>query len=266
MGRGISEEEVAAYWDRNAPHWADQVRKGYDAFRDRLNTPAMLERIGPVSGLRVLDAGCGEGTNARILARAGAKVKGVDISSSMIAAARAEERSSPLGIDYVLGSFSAPGPFEAGSFDLVVSFMALMDAPHYVEALGEFHRLLSPGGRLVFSVTHPCFLTPQLEWLQADAAGRRRLAVGSYFSEEHYVDEWCFSRRPEDDDAQPFRVPNFPRTLSGYLNPIVEAGFAIEGIGEPRPSEELCVEIPEWRKWREEAAIFLHVSARKPAR
>ena len=71
----FSEEDVARYWDGNANPWADEVRKGYDIARERLNNPAFLEFIGDLRGKQVLDAGCGEGYNSRILARRGARVK-----------------------------------------------------------------------------------------------------------------------------------------------------------------------------------------------
>src|SRR5437660_1867191 len=96
----LPEEEVARFWDRNADIWASDVREGSDVFRDLYNNPAFLEFIGDVSGRKVLDAGCGEGYNTRILARRGARMTGVDISPRMLNFAREAERRKPLGIRY----------------------------------------------------------------------------------------------------------------------------------------------------------------------
>ena len=43
---GMSEDEVARYWDENADSWSDQVRKGWDYYREYLNNPAFLRFIG----------------------------------------------------------------------------------------------------------------------------------------------------------------------------------------------------------------------------
>ena len=72
----LVESDVARYWDANAPVWTDQVRKGYDYYRELLNNPSMFAFIGHIQGKSVLDAGCGEGYNTRKLARLGAKVVG----------------------------------------------------------------------------------------------------------------------------------------------------------------------------------------------
>jgi ubiquinone/menaquinone biosynthesis C-methylase UbiE len=155
----IDESDVARYWDGNSATWADQVRKGFDIYREALNNPAIFEMIGPVAGKRVLDIGCGEGHNTRILARAGAKVTGIDISPKMIAYATAAEATERLDIRYQTCSFSNMAGIKNRSFDMVVAFMSLMDGPDYKGALSEIHRVLKPGGKLIFSLTHPCFLT-----------------------------------------------------------------------------------------------------------
>ena len=113
----ILESEVAAQWDRNAEVWTDQVRKNFDIFREHWNNPAFLEFIGDLNGKKVLDAGCGEGTNTRIFARRGARITGIDLSDKMLEFARAEELREPLGIRYVHASYTDLRVFEDGSFD-----------------------------------------------------------------------------------------------------------------------------------------------------
>lgn len=67
----------------------------------RMNYETWLEELGGVSGLRVLDLGCGSGHTSRLLAMRGAIVTGLDISSEMITIARAAEKHQRLGIAYV---------------------------------------------------------------------------------------------------------------------------------------------------------------------
>ena len=89
----------------------------------------------------------------------GARVTGVDISQEMIAQALSQEAESPLGISYQVASCTDLSRFQSRHFDLVSSFMAIMDMPDLDEALGEFHRIIRPGGRLAIMVRHPCHFT-----------------------------------------------------------------------------------------------------------
>jgi 2-polyprenyl-3-methyl-5-hydroxy-6-metoxy-1,4-benzoquinol methylase len=87
----------------------EQTLARYDAiadfYRDFASEPptspvdtALLDLVGDVSGLRLLDLACGHGRFARELARRGAEVVGIDISAALIAKARAAENAAPLGV------------------------------------------------------------------------------------------------------------------------------------------------------------------------
>jgi 2-polyprenyl-3-methyl-5-hydroxy-6-metoxy-1,4-benzoquinol methylase len=260
----IDEADVSRYWDENSATWADQVRKGFDIYREVLNNPAIFEMIGPVVGKRILDIGCGEGHNTRILARAGAKVTGIDISPNMIAYATAAEVTERLGIRYQTCSFSKMAGIKSRSFDMVVAFMSLMDGSDYKGAISEIHRVLKPWGQLVFSLTHPCFLTRGLTWTIDENGQATRLSVGDYFDHTAGLDRWRFSLSPEAAELPDFQVPRFPRTLSDYLNGLIVAGFVILEVREPVPSVEACKKYPKLERWRTHAAISLHVRALKP--
>jgi SAM-dependent methyltransferase len=262
----LSEEEVARYWDQNADLWADHVRKGWDYYREHFNNPAMLRFIGDLNGKTALDAGCGEGYNTRLLARAGARMVGIDISPRMIDLARQEERNEPLGIRYEVASFCDLSLLEDASFDVVVSFMALMDGPDFGSAAREIHRVLRPAGELTFSITHPCFMTRGYGWIEDESGTAAKLTVSDYFARQPYVERWRFSKGPTPNDAEPFAVPVFPRTLSEYVNTLIDAGFVVRGIEEPRPTEEACREHPWLQRWRDHATLFLYVRAVKPSR
>jgi len=260
----FSEEDVARYWDQNADLWADHVRKGWDHCREHFNNPAFLRFIGDLDGKTVLDAGCGEGYNTRLLARSGARVTGVDISPKMIGLARQQEQREPLGIRYEVASFSDLSLFDDASFDTVVSIMALMDGPDFGDASREILRVLQSPGELIFSITHPCFMTRGYGWMEDENGNATKLTVSDYFDNQPYVERWRF-KGPAPKDAKPFAVPVFPRTLSEYVNTLVRTGFVLEEIEEPRPSEDACKEHPWLRRWRDHATLFLYVRALKPA-
>lgn len=75
----------------------------------------------------------------------------------------------------------------------------------------------------------------------------RAIEVGGYFrGREGKVKEWLFSAAPPEvrEGLPPFRVPVFMRTLSSWLNGLVDAGFVLERFGEPYPSDEAIRERP----------------------
>jgi len=260
----MSEDEVAGYWDRNADSWSDQVRKGWDYYREYLNNPAFLRFTGDLDGKTVLDAGCGEGYNTRLLARGGAQMVGVDISRKMIEFARAEEKREPLGIRYEVTSFADLSGFPDASFDAVVSFMALMDGPDFEGAAREIFRVLRSGGEFCFSIIHPCFNTKGYGWTIDADEDPGKLTVSDYFSDQPSVERWKFSKNPASKDIEPFAVPFFPRTLSDYVNTLIKTGFVLNGTEEPRPSEEACKQHPWLRRWRDHATLFLYIRTAKP--
>lgn len=260
----MDHEAVGRYWDENAGVWTRLVRAGYDHYRDGLNAPAFLDLLPGVDGLAGLDIGCGEGHNTRRLAERGARMTGIDVSPTFIQHAREFEETTPLGIRYETAS-AVDLPFEAASFDFATAFMSLMDIPETGRALAEAYRILNPGGFLQFSIEHPCFNPPYRKTLRDDTGRAYAREVGDYFlRQEGEVEEWIFSSAPPEarEGLRPFRVPRFTRTLSEWLNLLLEAGFTLERFGEPRPSDEAVRERPRLQS-AQVVAFFLHVRARK---
>src|SRR5438270_5309889 len=121
----------------------------YNAFYDR---PAVLAVAGEVSGLAVLDAGCGPGLYAEELARRGASVTAVDASEEQLRIAR--ERL-PATTDVQRAVLGEPLPFDDDTFDLIVCALVIHYVADRAAAFAEFRRVLRPGGRAVVSTQHP---------------------------------------------------------------------------------------------------------------
>ena len=259
----LGEDEVAAAWDANAATWTAHVRAGYDRYRDLFTLPAFLAFVPDLAGLEVLDLGCGEGGNTRLLAQRGARMTGVDLSAEMIAVARAKEAEEPLDIVYREGSFTRLDGFAEASFDAAVSTMALMDSPDFAAAARAVHRVLRPDGGFWFSVLHPCFVTPGLQWQRDTAGDETGLTVADYFSERSYVEHWRFTKAPETSSAEPFHTPRVPRRLEDYVNGLCAAGFRIARIAEPRPTPAVCSAHPWLARWRRHAALIVLIGAIK---
>lgn len=154
--------------------------------------------LGPVA-----DIGCGPGQVARVLHEQGVPVVGIDLSSEMVAQAR---RLNP-GLEFRQGSMLALDAGD-GSWGGIVAFYSIIHvAPAGVpRALGEFHRVLRPGGLLLLSFH----------------AG----------DECRHLDEWW--GQPVSLDFQFYERPFMERALE-------EAGFAIEAAIERQPYPDVEV-------------------------
>lgn len=230
----MTPEEAARCWDGNAAEWVRLVRAGYDESRDLVNTPAFLAMLPAVAGLRGLDVGCGEGHNTRLVARRGARMVALDVAAVMVAATAGAERARPLGVGAVRGTGLAL-PFADQVFDFAVAFMSVMDMPDHATVLREVHRVLRPGGFFQFSLSHPCFQTPLMEWVHDEAGRRRGVVCGDYFRELNgELEQWTFgAARRAGETPVPFRIPRFTHTLSTWVNLLAQAGFHVEQMCEP---------------------------------
>ena len=257
--------EAGRLWEENAEAWTKLARAGYDVYRDELNAPAFFDLLPSVTSQKGLDIGCGEGYNTRRLAKRGAQVTAIDISETFIRHATAVEDAEPLGIEYRVGNACAL-PFEDDAFDFAVAFMSLMDVPDPKRAVREARRVIRPGGFLQFSICHPCFDTPHRVNLRNRDGKTYAIEVGDYFLPcEGEISEWLFSAAPPEakEGLRPFRVPRFTRTLSQWMNMLLDAGFAIERIAEPRPSDEVVARWPSLQD-AQVVSYFLHVRVRAP--
>jgi len=99
--------------------------------------------------LNVLDVGCGGGFTSEYLAKKGAIVNGIDISTKLIEAANGHAKRMSLGIDYCKGS-AENMPYEEGSFDVVVCVDVLEHVSDLEKVISEIHRVLKENGLFLF--------------------------------------------------------------------------------------------------------------------
>jgi ubiquinone/menaquinone biosynthesis C-methylase UbiE len=158
-------ESVRAEWDAAADAYADAQATGRDYYRFDFFGPAQVALCGDVRGRRLLDVGCGTGYFAREMALRGAMVTALDVSPGMLAHAQSLEAKAPLGIRYLNGDAARLQDYVgSSSFDMATSCLALQDMPDIARVLRSIHDVLSPGGRLVASIAHPCSDTPCRRW------------------------------------------------------------------------------------------------------
>jgi len=109
-----------------------------------------------VRGLRVLDAGCGEGYGPDLLAAAGGEVVGVDLEPEIVHRARARYPRVTFDIANLVSL-----PYPDASFDAVVSLQVIEHLHTPQEFLSEAKRVLAPGGRLIISTPNRLTFSPE---------------------------------------------------------------------------------------------------------
>ena len=110
-----------------------------------------MEKMVSLSGKKILDAGCGGGILSEGLARAGARVTGIDPGLDLVRVARAHSLESGLSIDYRHGSVEELAEDEAGTFDIVTCLEVLEHTSDTAGMIWACSRLVRPGGTVFFA-------------------------------------------------------------------------------------------------------------------
>lgn len=134
---------AARWWDPDGEsrplHDLNPVRAAYVAARTDLR------------GAKVADVGCGGGLLSEALARAGAKVTGIDLGAKVIEVAKLHLHESGLGVDYRVQSSSELAAAEPASFDAVCCMELVEHVPDPQALVNDLATLLKPGARLFMS-------------------------------------------------------------------------------------------------------------------
>jgi SAM-dependent methyltransferase len=227
------------WWDRNA----DEYQRDHGEFLGDARfvwgpeglDEAQVGLLGPAAGLKdrdVLEIGAGAAQCSRWLAAQGARPVALDLSHRQLQHARrideevhgADRQGAPGLVQADAGAL----PFADDSFDLACSaYGALPFIADTARVHREVARVLRPGGRWVFSVTHP------VRWAFPDEPGAEGLtAVSSYFDRTPYV---------EQDNRGLAVYVEHHRTLGDRVREIAAAGLRLVDLVEP-----------EWPAWNEQ--------------
>lgn len=197
--------ETQAAWNANAAFWDGHMGDAGNGFVNRLIWPAVTELLALHPGERILDVACGNGLYARRLAALGAEVVAFDFAQSMIDHAVHYDTNHESRITYhTLDATDEVALLQLGErhFDGAICNMALMDMAEIDPLMRALARLLKPGGRFVFAISHPCFN-------QAKAG--------------HVA---------EMEDREGEIVTTYSVKIRGYMTPSIAHGLAI--VGQPK--------------------------------
>ncbi len=204
--------------------FADEYAQSYGqprtaAFHYNLDLviPRLLGVVGPVDGLTVLDAGCGEGIVSRSLSGTPAQIIGIDIAPRLIDYAR--ERDLTQRITYLVHDISQPLPEYANAFDLIVSNLVLNDVPDYIGFITSLSECLKSHGRLVLSMNNPY-------------SAVLREKVENYFA-SGAVARYGFGP-----------VSYYHRTMEDYSQAFHEAGLLLRRLFDVQMTEAMVAQLP----------------------
>lgn len=236
------EPDAYGGWAASAQAWVALQGEEGDFSRREVLDPALDEILGDISGLRIVDIGCGEGRYSRLMASRGARVSGIDPVEAFIAIAKQRDPAS----DYRVGR-GEELPYADGAFDVVLSYLSLVDIPDCRAAAGEMGRVVSSSGRIVVvSVANY-----NIDGWRRDSAGNKL-----YYAVDRYMDE-----RPVDLNWKGVSIRNYHRPLSAVLGAFFDCGVVMDGFFEPLPSPQSPAYADERR-----APCFQIMTFRKPPR
>ncbi|AGT09659.1 class I SAM-dependent methyltransferase [Paracoccus aminophilus] len=204
-------------WETSAAAWIADMGERGDFSRIHVLDAPMLARIRGRGFQTALDVGSGEGRFCRMMQAEGIAATGVEPTPSLRAAAEARD---PAG-NYVDAQAEAL-PFDTASFDLVVSYLTLIDIDGIEPAIAEMARVLKPGGSLLIANLNS-FST---------AGDWHRLVDGSrYFRMDNYLEaraEWMSWRGVS--------IRNWHRPMQDYMRLLIGAGLRLSHFEEPSPT------------------------------
>lgn len=228
----------------------DRSKKGLEGAGEWKTLEKMLPCF---EGKRVLDLGCGYGWHCEYAAEHGAvSVTGVDISRKMLEVAGNSHGGEK--IRYLCLPMEEV-EFPDASFDVILSSLAFHYVKDFRELAEKADRFLAPGGEFIFSVEHPVFTSNgSQDWFYDDQGKILHFPVDHYYEEGKRKAVFLGEE-----------VIKYHRTLTTYVNTLLDLGMELTGLQEPQPPEEMLDSVPGMREELRRPMMLL-LKARKRGR
>ncbi|MEM9061403.1 MAG: class I SAM-dependent methyltransferase [Pseudomonadota bacterium] len=242
-------DEMITDWDWSAEAWLTEQGDAGDWGRRYVLDRVMMGRVRAGSFRNALDVGCGEGRFCRMLAEEGIKTTGIDPTERLLATARERDMHG----DYRTGR-AEHLDLPDGSFDLIVSYLSLVDIPDLTAAVSEIVRVCAPGGTILIANLTSYNTAGQPEGWRRRADGELAFAIDRYQDERPIRGQW-----------RGIDILNHHRPMRTCMQAFLAAGLRLTFFDEPLPdgyppeNEEKAARyrrvpyflVMEWRKPRE---------------
>ncbi len=234
------------HYNANAEQYNQHVSDPSDSiFHSQYEKPAIRAELPNLAGLEVISIGCGSGVDARWLADNGAsKVVGVDISSGLLDIAKDNHPDIEF---HEMDMEKLDFPDE--SFDLAYSSLAIHYVDDWTQPLKEARRILRPNGLYVFSCGHPIDTaveyTTDNKFKYAQLGRKVELETKKRTTFGDYLVTQDGGVKPIKGNLGDIEVVVYHRTFSKMIEQIHAAGFTIQKVVEPQPTDEMRKTNPE---------------------
>ena len=213
---------MSSNWDSSAKAWIALIGDEGDYSRRAILDAPMMARVAASGAQTVLDVGCGEGRFCRMLAKAGLRPTGLDPTAPLLDHAR-----SRGGAEFAQGRAEAM-PFQDAAFDMVVSYLSLIDIADAKTALAEMVRVLRPGGLLLIGNLNSWITAAQIHpphW-RRNPDGTVTATIDRYLEEFSYPARW-----------QGIDIFNWHRPQRFYMQTLLAHGLTLTHFDEPAATE-----------------------------
>jgi ubiquinone/menaquinone biosynthesis C-methylase UbiE len=245
----ISHEEAIEGWNAGAEEFASRFAKHEEFFHKHMINPAILDLLGDVAGKTVLDVACGEGHLSRKLAevaKGNIQITGVDASEALIQIATQRTKAFSFSdcIQFQVGDASRLDQVPPKTYDSAICNMALMFIKRYEDVVQQVARALKPGGIFVFSLLHPCFLTPGSDWIMDNSDGTGEAKRIGWKTDNYHL---RLAARDVMFVCDTQETYYFCRTLEDYVRTLRNNGLVLTDIREPLPPKAMMERKPEFQ-------------------
>lgn len=216
---------VKAWWEETSEYFQDEIE--LDVAVNWTGFGPEIEMLDSVEDADILELGCGGGQCTVSLAERGGNIVGMDLTRAQLDHARTLAAEYDVDIPFVEGDITSI-PFDDGSFDVAFNSFVLQWVNDLEACFREAHRVLRPGGRLVFSLPHPFY---------------RIVDPDTHEVTDSYFDTGKFVIAQEDTEVD---QTMFHHSVGDVYSALAEAGFDVTEILEPGTADPADYEEGPW--------------------
>ncbi len=247
-------------WDAVAEWYSGWMGQHGGLYHRKIALPTLLDLLSLAPGETVLDIGCGHGVPAQQIAELGVRYVGIDASRKLIDKALKQQRD--FGRFLVGDARTLTKHLPNQQFDAAFFLLSIQDMDPLEQVLNSAESILTPTGRLVIVMTHPCFRIPRQSGWGYDQ--QRKLSyrrVDSYLSAKAIP--LSSKGRSRKAASQPV-TRSFHRPLHTYINALATRGLLVDRFVEVS-SSQVDLKSADSQHNNSDIPHFLGIRARKLA-